>query len=90
MFSLVNPSDLGPTKLSLITGKEENGIYCASYYGPVFGGGFDLYILNNAYTSSSGGVLGNTYQLPPGQQSTFFTGAHNFPVTDYEVFGLQQ
>ena len=56
----------------------------------MFGGGYDLYILNNANTSSSGGRLGNTYQLPPGQRKTFFTGATYFTVTDYEVFGLQQ
>ena len=52
--------------------------------------GMNLYISNNANTSSSGGLLGYTYQLPPGQQSTFFTGAQTFPVTDYEMFGLQQ
>ena len=34
--------------------------------------------------------LGHTYQRPSGQQNTFFTGARNFTVTDYEVFGLQQ
>ena len=92
LFSLVNPSGLGPTKLSLITGKEENGIYCYSNYGPAFGGGNDLYISNNANTSScsSGSLLGYTYQLPPGQQNPFFTGAQNFRVTDYEVFGFQQ
>ena len=56
----------------------------------MFGGGSDLYISNNANTSSSGGLLGHTYQLPPGQQKTFFTGTLNFTVTDYEVFGLQQ
>ena len=87
---MVNPSGLGPTKLSLITGKEWNGIYCYSNYGPAFGGGTDLYIVNNANTSPSGSVLGNTYQLPPGQPSTFFRGATYFTVTDYEVFGLQQ
>ena len=87
---MVNPSGLGPTKLSLITGKEWNGIYCSGSHGPVFGGGTDLCISNNANTSYSSSKLGSTYQLPPGQQNTFFTGAINFIVTDYEVFGLQQ
>ena len=90
MFSLVNPSGLGPTKLSLITGKEGYGIVCNSNYGPVFGWGNDLWILSKANTNSGSSRLGNTYQLPPGQQSTFFTGAQNFTVTDYEVFGFQQ
>ena len=87
---MVNPSGLGPTELSLITGKEGYGIVCNSNYGPVFGGGFDLWILSEANTNSGRSRLGNTYQLPPGQQSTFFTGAQNFTVTDYEVFGFQQ
>ena len=90
LFSFVNPSGLGPTKLSLITGKEGNGIFCNSNYGPLFGGGNDLYISDNANTSFSSSRLGHTYQVPPGQQNTFFTGAQNFTVTDYEVFGLRQ
>ena len=76
--------------MSLIAGKEGYGILCTSNYGPVFGYGCDLYISDNANTSPSGGRLGTTYQLPPGQQNTFFTGATFFTVTDYEVFELQQ
>ena len=90
LFSFVNPSGLGPTKLSLITGKDEYGISCGSGYGPVFGDGHDLYISNNADTHLCQSSLGNTYQLPPGQQRTFFTGDYNFTVADYEVFGLRQ
>ena len=90
LFSLVNPSTVGATKLSLIAGKEGFGIVCNRNYGPVFGDGHDLCISNNANTSYNSSRLSNTYQLPPGQQSTFFTGAQNFTVTDYEVFGFQQ
>ena len=56
----------------------------------MFGGGHDLRISDNANTGPSKSNLGYTYQLPPGQQNMFFTGATNFTVTDYEVFGLQQ
>ncbi|CAH3165577.1 unnamed protein product [Porites evermanni] len=91
LFSFVNPSGLGPTKLPLISGIDPNGIVCISTLGPVFGIGNDLVISNNADESPhSNSQLGHTYQLPPGQQSTFFTGAKNFTVTDYEVFGLSQ
>ena len=44
LFSFVNPSGLGPTKLSLKTGQEGRGIYCDSNYGPVLGGGGDIWI----------------------------------------------
>ena len=91
LFSFVNPSGLGPTKLSLITGQEGRGIYCDSGYGPVLGGGGDIWISKDINTSPlSRSNLGNTYQLPPGQQSTFFTGATDFSIADYEVFGLRQ
>ena len=90
LFSLVNTSGLGPTKLSLITGKEGYGIVCGGSYGPAFGDGNDLYISDNANTNYSSSRLGNTYQVPPGQYKTFSAGATNFFVTDYEVFGFQQ
>ena len=68
---------------------QQYAIYCDSSYGPTFGDGHDLHISNDANTSSfSESNLGYSYQLPTGQQSTFFTGAKNFNVTDYEVFGI--
>ena len=89
LFSMVNPSGLGPTKLPLIHGKEQHGMFHNNSYGPAFGEGLDLYILGNANTiSNSDSNLGFSYQCPPGQQNTFFTGGDTFTVTDYEVFGL--
>ena len=77
--------------MPLRTGQQQRAICCNSSDGPRFGGGTDLYISNNANTNTeSYSYLGNTYQCPPGQQSTFFTGAAQFTVTDYEVFGLHQ
>ena len=69
--------------------KQHNAIDCFIGLGPTFGGGTDLVISNNANTNSSSySCLGDTYECPPGQQKTFFTGRKNFIVTDYEVFGL--
>ena len=77
--------------MSLVTGKEIHAIFCSDTSGPSFGGGCDLYISEHANTDNKTySNLGCTYQRPPGQQSTFFTGALYFTVTDYEVFGLQQ
>lgn len=77
--------------MSLVSGKEKSAIYCNYTSGPSFGAGCDLYISDDANTDNETySSLGHTYQLPSGQQSTFFTGARNFTVTDYEVFGLQQ
>ena len=91
LFSMVNPSGLGPTKLPPFPGGEQHSINCSIGYGPMFGGGHDLWIYGNANTTTdSCSNLGFTYQCPPGQQKTFFTGGKNFTVTDYEVFGLHK
>ena len=88
---MVNPSALGAIKMSLIPRGEKYGIYCQNNFGPIFGEVHDLCIADKANRRDSSNIcLGNSYQCPPGQQSTFFTGAPRFTVTDYEVFGLQQ
>lgn len=88
---MVNPNGLGPTKLSLISGKEKHALWCDTDWGPVFGLGSDISISDNANRNTkSGSKLGVTYQCPPGQQETFFTGAANFTVADYEVFGCYE
>ena len=85
---MMNPQGVAPSKMPLVK-KKQRAIYCDSSYGPTFGGGHDLHVSNDASTSSfSESNLGYSYQLPTGQQSTFFTGATNFNVTDYEVFGI--
>ena len=86
---MVNPYGLGPTKMPLKTQEQQHAIICEPAYGPVFGGGYDLLISNNANANtSSRSRLGYTYERPPVLQDTFFTGSTNFTVTDYEVFGL--
>ena len=89
LFSVVNPYGLGPTKLPLTN--NQSAIYCDSSYGPTFGEGIDLHISGNANSNAlSYSILGSSYERPSGQQSTFFTGAQQFSVADYEVFGLHK
>ena len=84
---MMNPKEVAPSKMPLKD--QQYAIYCDSNSGPSFGGGFDLHISNNANTSGeSYSILGYSYQLPTGKQSTFFTEAQYFNVTDYEVFGI--
>ena len=89
LFSMVNPYGLGPTKMPLKTQRQQTAIYFHSGYGPVFGAGNDLAICSDANTNAlSCSSLGHTYERPPGQQATFFSGGTFFTVKDYEVFGL--
>lgn len=86
---MVNPHELAPSKMLLNSENKQYAVYCNSNARPSFGGGSDLYISNLVNTShSSRSNLGHTYQLPGGYQSTFFTRASQFIVTDYEVFGV--
>lgn len=85
---MVNPHGLGPTKLPL-TKNHNYGIYSDPSYGPSFGAGHDVHISGNANSNTSSySNLDHSYECPSGKQNTFFTGARNFSVTDYEVFGI--
>ena len=88
LFSLVNPSAAGPTKLPLKGTSNQDGIYCGSGCGPLFGGGHDLNIANGANANSSSySNLGNTYQCPANvDSSSFLAGQQNFRVSELEVF----
>jgi len=91
LFSLVNPSGLPPTKMPLIAGKEGNAIICNSNFGPVFGTGNDLCIVNSPNSNYCSLNLNHVYQCPTGQNAnTFLTGKQSFLVNEMEVFGFEQ
>ena len=87
LFSLVNPSGTGPTKMPLKGNTNQNGICCYSGHGPTFGGGHDLLIASGANANSSSySNLGNTYQCPANANYLFLVGQKNFSVNEMEVF----
>ena len=88
LFSLVNPSGMGPTKLPLKIDKYDKRIYCNRAYGPTFGEGHDLHISSNANSNSdSYSKLNDTYECPPNvNPSTLLAGSANFVVNELEVF----
>ena len=58
-------------------------------YGPIFGGGSDLYIANDSNDNIKPHFnLGGTYDIPPGQTNTFLVGSNNFKVSEIEVFQI--
>lgn len=97
IFSLVNPSGLKSTKISLVPGKEGSAIYCGNAnYGPVFGsnssGYFDLCIGSAPNQSNNcSSYLNNSYRCPEGQNySTFLAGNYVFAANEIEVFAFQK
>ena len=95
MYSLRNNDGIASFKSTL---KNENDPYAISRHssdGPTFGGGFDLYIVNNAGSLSySYTNFGYTYNLPPGytygQTNTrsLLGGTYTFTPSEVEVLYL--
>ncbi|CAH3187143.1 unnamed protein product, partial [Porites lobata] len=94
LFSLVNKPGWAPVKLPQ-TGQYSSSRYsihdCSSY-GPIFGGGHDIYIAHYASSSSNSQAnLGNTYSPPSGYNfgstfaQTFLAGGSNYHFTPDEV-----
>ena len=81
-----------PVKLQIKSGSHSDAIIRCSRYGPIFGGGNDIRISNNAAsTRNSYTSCGDTYHLPPGYSSSgsscrFYAGSYTFTPTDVEVF----
>ena len=94
LFSLVNKPGWAPVKLPQ-TGQYSyhifHSIYDCSSYGPTFGG-HDIYIADNASSSSSSHTnLGVTYSPPSGYNRgdtfalTFLAGGSNYHFTPDEI-----
>ena len=83
--------DLPPQRLSLIPGKEDQAIYCASDHGPTFGD--DLKIVDgpdgNNFTCST--YLGQCYNCsqPPNPMG-FLAGGQNSRVSEIEVYEMKK
>jgi hypothetical protein len=95
LFSLRNNDDLAPFKAPLRNENHGSAIVRNSRYGPSFGGGFDLYLANNAGSHTNSFTrFGHTYQAPPGytyrQISTrsLLAGSEDFTPSEIETLYL--
>ena len=73
----------------MIPGHEQYAVYCEPSYGPTFGGGHDLHIINNANgNQESYSNCSYSYQAPPGtaQANSLLAGSYNFTPTEIEAF----
>ncbi|CAH3168542.1 unnamed protein product [Porites lobata] len=96
LFSLVNKPGWAPVKLPQTGGVYSShnaySIYDCSSYGPTFGNGHDIEIVNYASTSSSSlAYPGHTYSPPSGYNygdtftHTFLAGGSNYYFTPDEI-----
>ena len=93
IFSLRNKEGLGPFK-SMVK-SQSSAIYRGSNYGPTFGGGWDIFIANNANSNTKsytnfGHSNSYYYSVPSGVQDrqTILAGTYNFTPDEVEVFYL--
>jgi len=67
-------------------GKESYAMYRHKSYGPTFGAGHDIYIVNNALSSTSSYTNGgHSYDFPGYPNYQLNDGVKNFKVMDYVV-----
>ena len=88
MFSLRNNDDLPPFKAPLKDENSGNAIYRDNRFGPIFGGGNDLYIADHAVSNQvSYTYFGHTYQPPSGPTNTesLLVGRNPFIPSEIEV-----
>ena len=86
LFSLTN-RDNRPCKIRQIN--TTKSIYCNSEYGPIFGGGNDIRIANNANTTmgSYSNLSHSYYQHPqPSQGNSYLAGSYQFNLSEIEVY----
>lgn len=67
-----------------------NSVYYDSRFGPIFGSGFDLCVVDNCNVSEKSYSQGDsTYELPAGKDSqTYYAGAFKFKVKEIEVYSI--
>ena len=70
--------------------QKNNGhsVYYDNRFGPVFGSGFDICVVDNSNESGKSYSQGNeTYKLPSGASvQTYFAGAFKFKIKEIEVY----
>ena len=82
LFLVENPHGDAPTCFECKN--DGQALYGSSGYGPIFGGGHDLYISSDGRSSYAG--FPNSYTDTLGRGNATFTGAQYFTLEDYEVW----
>ena len=93
IFSLRNKENLPPFRAQLKNQSAGNAIYVRQNYGPLFGGGWDLHISDNAASNTNSHTnFGSSYQPPSGVSDprTILAGTFTFTPSEVEVFHLVQ
>ena len=91
--------------MSLISGKENQAIYCSRHFGPTFGLGpksifgprsllemneHDLQVWSYQGENMCYTTLNHCYECPPQQNAlNFLAGGQEFRISEIEVYGIE-
>jgi hypothetical protein len=71
-------------------------IFGNEFYGPLFGGGYDICIFDSSNTNNNSySNFGNSYNLPKSvvfgsnEAQNYLAGSKNFTTTEIEVFTIK-
>ena len=93
LFTLTNIYGIAPTKFPIFQ-NQDKAVYHGGQYGPIFGGGHDLYIRNDYPNKKAYSNIGHTYQDVLGKGRSIFTGDKSnndsdFILKELEIFKLK-
>ncbi|CAF1438613.1 unnamed protein product [Adineta steineri] len=89
LFTLRNPYNIPPTKYTIKSDRVANAIYHNNGYGPIFGSGHDILILDNSNSNNRSYTnFPQSYNDTTGYGKNTFTGADYFTTSGIEVFKL--
>ena len=77
LFTLTNIYGTNPTKFQLKNNNDSSAIYNDSSFGAYFGGGNDLYVINNFFNNCSDIYFPYSYQDNIGKGKSIFIGDPN-------------
>jgi hypothetical protein len=88
LFSVKHPHNSESKSFPLVN--STHTIYCGSSYGPVFGGGNDIHVVDRCNENTKSYTnLGTSYRNDTGLNGTeVFTGEQYFQVKEIEVFSI--
>ncbi|CAF0959551.1 unnamed protein product [Adineta steineri] len=89
LFTLTNPHNIPPTKYNIKPDRVAYAVHHKSNFGPVFGGGFDIYISDSSSKNNCNySNFSHSYDDTTGYGIDTFTGAKNFTTSEIEVYKL--
>ena len=86
LFLVENPHNDPPTCFECKNPQYAMGCYPG--YGPIFGNGHDISVHPNGDAAQSYTNFPHAYTDTLGRAKATFTGAYNFTLEDYEVWGV--